>query len=96
MKINIEELELIFNILISRLQEFNLSEINIEDIDYYWSISYDEWTNMNKVPENTVGSLSDDWNELNKIIIGEKEIMTLVDFDRFSSIIKAISNVLYK
>ncbi|WP_157951128.1 hypothetical protein [Cyanothece sp. BG0011] len=55
----------------------------------------DEWDNFNSdsPPDAAVGSLVDDWESLQKILTQE-HIVTYVDYDRFASILRAISETI--
>ena len=89
MNIKTEDLKQIFDLIIKKLNDDQVNEIDL-DIDYYWLITADDWDVENEKPEIVVGSLIDDWNELCKCI-SEKEILSYIEFDRCSSILRAIS-----
>jgi hypothetical protein len=91
--INTDEIESVFNLLIKKLHLEGIKSIEIENKDYYWLIGSPEWTDMEKVAEPEVGSLTDDWDSLKKTITGDR-IVTYIDFDRLASILRAISEEL--
>ena len=55
----------------------------------------DEWEDFksNSPPKPDVGSLVDDWNSLEKILKKE-EIVTYLDYERFASILRAVSETI--
>ncbi|MDJ0658444.1 MAG: hypothetical protein QNJ42_03030 [Crocosphaera sp.] len=65
------------------------------ETDYYWLITSDEWEdfNSNSPPDPVVGSLIDDWESLQKILTQE-HIVTYLDYERFASILRAISETI--
>lgn len=82
-------LEKLFSRLMSKLQNENIESIILDD-DLYRFIPTDEWANY----ENDVileGSLYDDIDSLNKLLENPQHICTYVDFDRFASVLRAIS-----
>ena len=54
-----------------------------------------EWEDFNSdsPPEPCVGSLVDDWESLQKILTGE-HIVTYLDYERFASILRAVSETI--
>jgi hypothetical protein len=63
-------------------------------MDEYWVIGSSDWTNFAKQPEVSVGSLSDDWTELQRLL--KDEMPTAVDFDRLAAVLRAVSDQLVK
>lgn len=92
--IRIEQLEFIFKLLIEKAKNDQIKTLSI-DIDYYWIIMSDDWEDFssNSTPDPAVGSLVDDWESLQKILTQE-HIVTYVDYDRFASILRAISETI--
>ena len=68
MKIEIEELRKITNLIFDHIRDdINVSEINL-DKDFYWDIDDDKIYDMESKPvEVDVGQLHDDWEFLSKI-----------------------------
>ncbi len=91
MNINIkhEELTTIFDLVLKKLEDDQVSEIELDDLDY-WVISADEWDVGNEKPELGVGSLADDWEGIKKCL-KENRVISYIEFDRLSSILRAIS-----
>ena len=88
--ITTDELRQIFECLIQRMGNDEIQSIDI-GTDYYWLVSTSEWDDFSKTPEEiSVGSLVDDWNSL-KSILETKRIVSYVDYDRFASVLRAIS-----
>jgi hypothetical protein len=90
-KINISELEQIFSKVIKKLRLEEEQELIIEE-DLYRFIPTDEWTSF-AVDVIEIGSLSDDINNLKKMITDNQRPCTFVDFDRLASVLRAISQI---
>ena len=89
MKINIDELQKVTIFLLSKLKENSGEEIEISN-DYYWSILDDELYNPYEKPTDlTLGQLSDDLEEIKRLINSDDAIM--YDLKRLAVIFKAIS-----
>lgn len=83
MTIELDELKAIFERLIATRDKFEISK------DHYWEIWEDELYNVYKKPENlTIGQLTDDWNELQRINDSEEPVS--YDLVRFARIMRAI------
>ena len=89
MNISIKELEKITLKTLEKLKNDGVENIEIET-DNYWIILSDEWDNFDDDIQPAVGSLADDWDSLKKNVL-ESDIVTCVDIDRLSSILRAIS-----
>lgn len=91
LRIQVDELKQIFELLIQRMHEDKIDYVDIE-ADFYWLITSDEWNNfkINSFPEPVIGSLIDDWNSLQEILKNQ-QIVTYLDYERFASILRAIS-----
>ncbi|UUV22016.1 hypothetical protein [Paenimyroides aestuarii] len=89
MKINIDELQKVTIFLLSKLKENSGEEIEISN-DYYWNILDDELYNPYEKPTDlTLGQLSDDLEEIKRLINSDDAIM--YDLKRLAVIFKAIS-----
>jgi hypothetical protein len=93
MKVTVSELRILFEKLMNKMEENGILSLDINDIDYYWIVSSDEWTNFETDVSLDVGSLIDDWKSLQKVI-SEEHIPTYVDFDRLASILRAVSETI--
>jgi hypothetical protein len=89
MQVDLNEVEKIALLLISKLKESKGEVVDLEN-DFYWDIPKEEIYNPYKAPkELTLGQLSDDLAELQRDSI---EIdATPYDLKRLSEILKAIS-----
>jgi hypothetical protein len=65
-------------------------EIRVDD-DYYWSVDSSQAFDMSSSPEIMVGSLDDDLNELEKLLLDSERVVTPVDFDRLGNILRYLS-----
>ena len=90
MKIKTEDLERCFKEIINKLREENIDLIKI-NTDYYQLISAGQWDNFEYNEDPSVGSLFDDIESLKKMINEQDIPCTYVDFDRVSSVLRAIS-----
>lgn len=89
MKVNIDEIQKITSLLLSKLKESKGNEIEISN-DYYWDISQDELYSPYEEPKNvTLGQLSDDLEEVQRLIKSDDAIM--YDLNRLSNILKVLS-----
>lgn len=79
--------------LFDRLQERLSDEIELET-DYYLIIPGDEWERVEENPEPAIGSLHDDWKELQRVLHDDDHFFSTVDMDRFASLLPAISEKL--
>jgi hypothetical protein len=89
MKINVEEIQKITSLLLSKLKACKGNEIEVKN-DYYWDISDDEIYQPYEDPKNvTLGQLSDDLLELQRLNNADDAIV--YDLKRLSNILKALS-----
>lgn len=88
-KIRLDELSIIFNRIIKKLEFENYKEIRINE-DLYRYIPTEKWSSFDDEIIET-GSLFDDVDELLKLVQDIKRPCTYVDFDRMASILRAIS-----
>lgn len=90
--IKISELEIIFSRIIEKLKFEAREEISIED-DFYRFIPTDEWSSFTSDIIET-GSLSDDIENIKKLVQDKDHPCTYVDFDRLASVLRAISQTM--
>ncbi|TAF30288.1 MAG: hypothetical protein EAZ57_11885 [Cytophagales bacterium] len=89
MKVNIDEIQKITSLLLSKLKESKGNEIEISN-DYYWDISQDELYSPYEEPKKiTLGQLSDDLEEVQRLIKSDDAVM--YDLKRLSNILKVLS-----
>ena len=70
---DIDTLERAFQLIFSHLQKNQINSIEV-DKDFYWDISSQERYNPYQDPKDlSLGQLSSDWEEIQKIALGEKE-----------------------
>jgi hypothetical protein len=90
-KIKIAELEKIFNLAINKLEDENISEIEIDN-DLYRFIPTEKWdTFEDDVIES--GSLFDDIDCLKLCLSDKNRVFTYVDIDRLSFLLRMISQI---
>ncbi|GGJ59585.1 hypothetical protein [Deinococcus roseus] len=90
MEIDIEKLNLVFNRILDRISSLENASIKLE-ADYYWMIPGDQLTNLNLGNiDPVIGSLSDDWMELSKLLDTERPV-SFVDLDRLANLLRMMS-----
>lgn len=87
--IHLRQLPLLLTRLVEHFQQAGVSALEIDDMDYYWVVEPPEWTDFQKEPSLCVGSLIDDWAELQRVLEGD--IVTTVDFNRLGAVLRAVS-----
>jgi hypothetical protein len=89
MAVKINELEKAVSLLLYKLKESKGNEIELKN-DYYWEIDDQDLYNAYQKPTNiTLGQLSDDLNELERLNKSNDPIV--YDLKRISSILRALS-----
>jgi hypothetical protein len=87
--IHLRQLLLLLTGLVEHFQQAGVSALEIDDMDYYWVVEPPAWTDFQKEPSLCVGSLIDDWAELQRVLGGG--IVTTVDFNRLGAVLRAVS-----
>lgn len=87
--INKDVLLKVFSVIEERLSFYMEDSLEI-DQDYYYNIPMSDAYDVLNDAKVTIGSLRDDWVELERLVGSEKHA-TLIDFDRFAALLKAIS-----
>lgn len=91
MTITIDELRILFEKVIEKLQQDDIDTISsIEKLDYYWTIPTSQWTKLDADAKPVLGSLVDDWECLQEVISSDN-ILSIVDLERIAAILKAMS-----
>lgn len=89
MKVRIDELKLMVNSILGKAKKVGIDELEVEN-DYYWVVDSEDMFNFTiSDPKLNVGSLDDDYENLSKVINGERQ-PSIVDFDRISMLVKVI------
>ena len=90
MKISINELRSIFDILEKEVRLHCGEEVEIESEDYYWEIKEDELYNPTTPPNDLMlGQISDDWMELSRLV-NPSEIPVSYDLKRLGAVLEAV------
>jgi hypothetical protein len=89
MNINLVHLVIALNKIAEEYVQRGQGTLSIEGMDEYWIVEAPEWTDFQKKPELAVGSLADDWIELQKMMAGR--MPTAVDLDRLAAVLRAVS-----
>lgn len=88
-EIKLDDLKVIFNLIIEKLEFEEIKTINVEN-DAYRYIPTDSW-NIFEKDEIELGSLFDDVNELKQLVTNDEHPCTFVDFDRLAFLLRFIS-----
>lgn len=73
MKVDTATLRKLSEKLLSHLEQRGYGAVELP-ADYYWHIPKEQRYDMNRQPSDlSIGQLSDDWHELQKILSGESE-----------------------
>ncbi len=89
MDITLSELKAILLKELDHLEDMGDKTIEIP-VDYYWNIPQDVRYNPYKEPEKfDIGQLSDDWQELQKILRGDRDPV-IYDLVWLSTVLRAI------
>ena len=70
--------------------------VELED-DFYFEFGDDDWTAVtDTAPEPNVGSLYDDWSELQRLLSEDDRVFSAADVQRLSAILRAVSKELVR
>ena len=99
-KITLNELEFIFKLLLKYIKQQNIKAISFSNEDNYYFKVWHQDRNFDdlkflKCPKYTIGSLSDDIEELRKILANEDEVSAL-DIERLGAILTALGATIVK
>lgn len=73
MRVEIDQLRTVMNMLLDQLQESHGSSVDL-DVDYYWWIDKDDlYDSYDRPTKLTIGQLSEDWEFLNGILAGRTD-----------------------
>lgn len=88
-QINMKELGELLKLASQKIENL---EANIQiDMDSYKIIGSDEWDHFDTDTIPDIGSLKDDWESLQKLLIEKSRPLTMVDLDRISTVLRAVS-----
>ncbi|MEM9771949.1 MAG: hypothetical protein AAF889_10210 [Cyanobacteria bacterium P01_D01_bin.73] len=90
-KLESEKLAKILQLIASRLSE--LGDIELLDVDMYWTISPPEAYDMSQIPKPEVGSLSEDLEGLLELY-DESRPFKISDLDKLAPLLNLISETL--
>ena len=92
LQINLKEIEKALSVLLHDLREAKGEVIEVEPIDYYWSIPREELYNPYEEPNDlTLGQLTDDLEEMKKLAEGKAEPASL-DLVKMSAILAMLGH----
>jgi len=79
--IKIADLKILLEVFLSKLNSLDNSQSITLDKDLYWNILDEEFYDAYKDPVGlTMGSLTDDWEFLQKVMSGERD---MIDYDLY-------------
>ncbi|BAP33324.1 transcription-repair coupling factor [Chryseobacterium sp. StRB126] len=86
--INISDIRKLINILSDKLEKLEDKNVVVLEDDLYWNILDEElYSPYHEPAQLTMGSVSEDWEFLQKVVNGERE---MIDYDlyKLASILK--------
>ena len=89
----LDDLERCVIILMNLAKMRGINEVKSSENDAYWTISSPAWTQIYEEPNPSVGSLSDDEEELIKVL-GDPTRASAVDLDRVAHLLRRLSDQL--
>jgi hypothetical protein len=93
MKIETNELRAIMEKLFNHLDEIDIHSIEFP-YDYYWDIPKEDlYDSYHEPSRHTIGQLSDNWNDLRKLLNDSKDPVSS-DFVDAAAILKAMGQIL--
>ena len=72
-------------------QVHGVTDLNLQEADYYWAVPSDDWLEMNETPEPVVGSLVDDFRELQSVLRSPDRASAL-DLERLGNLLRLLSD----
>jgi len=92
LRIKTSDLKKILHLLILKLDDLPDNDSSfILDKDLYWNIPEENLYNVYEEPNNlTIGSLAEDWNFLQDIVLNKREILDF-DLNKISIILRYLS-----
>ncbi|MEM6321538.1 MAG: hypothetical protein AAF960_28020 [Bacteroidota bacterium] len=88
MKIQLKQLEKLFQLIIKQLKEDNVDFVDF-NTDWYWEVCEEEIVNFDKEPKPIVGSLKEDLDILTRILEGSVPF-SYMDLGRIATLLKII------
>ena|SRR6218665_2997832 len=88
MEITTKELEVLLSKLLERLKNDQIKSVSIEQDMYFTILTSDQYKIYDSV-EPAIGSLYDDWSNLQEVI-QDKHPFTYLDIEMVASILKAV------
>lgn len=92
---NLEDIENCFHILMEHARSGGVTQLDLRDRDFYWTIVSPDWLNIYVEPKPSVGSLRDDHEELVKLL-HDPSRASAVDLERLAHLIRYLSDELVR
>ncbi len=90
----IEELEACLAMAMRHCRQRGVLAVEHDDVYYYWEVASPDWMQFGEtVPEPVVGSLSDDEEELRKMLVDPVRVSSL-DLERIAHLLLRLSDQL--
>lgn len=81
-----------FEILLDHAEQVHgVTDLKLHKADYYWAVPSDDWLEINETPEPVVGSLVDDFRELQSVLDSPDRASAL-DLERLGSLLRLLSD----
>lgn len=90
--IKISDLKILLEVFLSKLNSLDSNQSITLDKDLYWNILDEELYDPYKDPVGlTIGSLTDDWEFLQKVMTGERDMIDY-DFYKLAAILRCLGS----
>ena len=92
---NLEDIEYCFRVLMEHARRRGVTQLDLRDRDFYWTIVSPDWLSVYDEPKPSVGSLRDDHEELVKLR-QDPSRASAVDLERLAHLLRYLSDELVR
>lgn len=86
-----DEIQRCLSLLLEHASRQGLTGIDAGNVDFYWTMTSEDWLVADIEPKPAVGSLHDDIAELKRLLT-DPDRASSVDLDRLASILRLLSD----
>lgn len=90
MTLSLDEIMRCTEIVFSFIRRNDINSVSDDQCDFYWTVLSEEWLDFQREPKLAVGSLSDDIEQLKKLLKDESAVSSL-DIERLASVLKLLA-----